>query len=245
MRAGDSRRRSCSPTLRRVAAAALFAVPYAVLPLSPCAEMADESLPYAANAGLDMSNFLLNRNGVLPVPIFITEPAIGYGLGVALLHFSLPEGSDGSDAAALHTHSWNHDAIRYAGVVGKVSLHLDYNGSQQNAHSYLLDGIAVFQEVLFRLGATKWYVGPRYTFFDSRTRFDFGLPADQANFDTEQRVAKGGVVASYDSRDNNFYPSSGTYAQFVAEFARGGFGSSSDFEVQTIKACHWIPFARD
>jgi hypothetical protein len=36
---------------------------------------------------LDASEWLLERKGFLPVPILITEPAIGYGAGVALLFF--------------------------------------------------------------------------------------------------------------------------------------------------------------
>ncbi len=36
---------------------------------------------------LDMSDTLLWHKGVLPVPAIITEPAIGYGFGLALLYF--------------------------------------------------------------------------------------------------------------------------------------------------------------
>ncbi|HBO79836.1 MAG TPA: glyceraldehyde-3-phosphate dehydrogenase, partial [Cupriavidus sp.] len=37
---------------------------------------------------LDMSDFLLNHKGALPVPTIITEPAVGYGFGLGLLFFS-------------------------------------------------------------------------------------------------------------------------------------------------------------
>jgi len=36
---------------------------------------------------LDASEWLLDRKGFLPVPILITEPAVGYGAGAALLFF--------------------------------------------------------------------------------------------------------------------------------------------------------------
>lgn len=36
----------------------------------------------------DMSNYLLEHRGALPVPIIITEPAVGYGGGIALTWFS-------------------------------------------------------------------------------------------------------------------------------------------------------------
>ncbi len=35
----------------------------------------------------DASNWLLNKKGFLPIPIIVTEPAVGYGAGVALLFF--------------------------------------------------------------------------------------------------------------------------------------------------------------
>jgi hypothetical protein len=35
----------------------------------------------------DVSEWLLEKKGFLPVPILITEPAIGYGGGAALLWF--------------------------------------------------------------------------------------------------------------------------------------------------------------
>ena len=35
----------------------------------------------------DTSNWLLNKKGFLPVPIIVTEPAVGYGGGAALLFF--------------------------------------------------------------------------------------------------------------------------------------------------------------
>ena len=35
----------------------------------------------------DASNWILNKKGFLPVPIIITEPAVGYGVGAALLFF--------------------------------------------------------------------------------------------------------------------------------------------------------------
>jgi len=39
------------------------------------------------DGALDASEWLLDRKGFLPVPIVVTEPAIGYGGGVGLLWF--------------------------------------------------------------------------------------------------------------------------------------------------------------
>lgn len=40
---------------------------------------------------LDMGDWLINKHGFLPVPIIVTEPAVGYGGGVALAFFHRKE----------------------------------------------------------------------------------------------------------------------------------------------------------
>ncbi|CAG9216398.1 Outer membrane protein/protective antigen OMA87 [Paraburkholderia tropica] len=228
------------------------------------------------DGAFDLSDMLLTHKGVLPVPVIITEPAVGYGFGLALLYFTAPkraasENVDESDASEepanakpkmsppnitavggfitgtqswgvglVHFHTWDEDRIRYLGVIGKVNLHLNYYGLQGNANAYQLSGVALVQQILFRIANSPWYVGPRYTFFDSATRFDPLVPNGIHNFERDVRVGKGGIVVDYDTRDNIFYPSRGTYAEFEAEFARGGFGSSNAFEMQAARAYHWI-----
>ncbi|MDG2527037.1 BamA/TamA family outer membrane protein [Stenotrophomonas sp. HITSZ_GD] len=103
---------------------------------------------------LDLSDWLLNHRGVLPVPIVITEPALGYGGGVALAFFHRPEGSAATRTTAsgqtrfiapnlygamgMKTENGSHaygggavlhfdeDRWRYKGGVGKASFNLDF-----------------------------------------------------------------------------------------------------------------------
>jgi hypothetical protein len=53
------------------------------------AQPADKRRPFIdpEDGKLDASEWLLERKGFLPVPILITEPAVGYGVGAALLFF--------------------------------------------------------------------------------------------------------------------------------------------------------------
>jgi len=223
----------------------------------------------AEDGMFDLSDMLLSHRGVLPVPTIVTEPAVGYGLGLGLLYFTMPKhdpdapqselkssappnitGLGGFATAThswgvglMHFHTWDDDRIRYLGIVGKINLHLNYYGAQGGSHAYQLSGVGVVQQVLFRLDDSPWYVGPRYTFLDSNTRFGPILPNGLLDFKNEQRVAKGGVVVDYDTRDNFFFPGKGTYAEFEAEIARGGLGSSSNFQMETAKGYHWIPLA--
>lgn len=127
--------------------------------------------------------------------------------------------------------------------MGKVNLNLNYYDPMEQSHAYQLDGVALVQQVLFRIGASPWYVGPRYTFFDAHTRFDNAIPARLQDFSFEERVAKGGVVVDYDTRDNIFYPNRGTYAEFEADAVGEALGGSSNFRMVTARAFEWIPLS--
>ena len=102
----------------------------------------------------DLSAYLLDRKGALPVPVIITEPAIGYGGGLALLYFRRPEGkastrtrADGETRPIMpdlyagfgartengtrgfgggaYLH-FREDRWRYKGAVGDTRINLDY-----------------------------------------------------------------------------------------------------------------------
>ena len=106
----------------------------------------------------DVSNYLIERKGFLPVPIITSDPAIGYGGGAALLFFheseedaakqddisgddvlSLPPSvsfaagfyteNESWAGAAGHSGSWKNDSIRYLGAAGGADLNLKYYGA--------------------------------------------------------------------------------------------------------------------
>ena len=100
----------------------------------------------AEDGMLDMSQYLAeNRYGFLPVPLAITEPAIGYGGGLfgLFLHgkgsreggqFIPPPLTAFGGAATQngtwfigggHRHTWQHDRIRYLAGAGYANVNLD------------------------------------------------------------------------------------------------------------------------
>lgn len=229
--------------------------------------LAQNSLAGQESGAVDLGNSLANH-GALPVPTVITEPAVGYGLGLALLFFSTPETATNTDSTAgeasppnvtgiggfatgthsygygvMHSHSWDDDSIRYFGAIGKVNLNLTYFDAFNNSHAYQLDGLATTQRILFRVAGSHWFVGPSYAFFDSHTRFGPLIPNGLLNFSQDQRVGKGGLIVEYDTRDNIFYPNRGTYGELEADIARGALGSSSSFQMFTAKAYKWLPLS--
>ncbi|CAI1551081.1 Outer membrane protein/protective antigen OMA87 [Serratia quinivorans] len=109
----------------------------------------------AEDGMLDMGEYMSdNRYGFLPVPVVITEPAVGYGGGLfgLFLHDSgqpkaTPRSGRNSAPPAIsafgggatqngtwfvgggHRHTWNNDAIRYLVAVGYADINLDiYSG---------------------------------------------------------------------------------------------------------------------
>lgn len=102
----------------------------------------------------DASTWLLERRGALPVPVIVTEPAVGYGGGLALLFFRRTPGGphtrttasgqvrpitpDIFGVVAIRTENgtqaygagaslhFKEDRWRYRGFLGKPRINLDY-----------------------------------------------------------------------------------------------------------------------
>jgi len=230
--------------------------------------LADSSFTDPEDGAFDVSDYLLNRRGVFPVPIVITEPAVGYGGGAMLMYFSesLAEAGrkakasgdamappnvtgvgvmgteNGSRGAGLfHFHTWDGDRYRYLGALARGQAHLDYYGQLNRGRSYELQGTFLVQQLLARIGDTHWYVGPRYTYFKSDTRFTGEAATELGIKDQELSVGKLGLVVDYDNRDNMFYPTRGSYAELEAQFARGWLGGSKSFETYRARGYTWLP----
>src|SRR6516162_1339126 len=75
-------KRACyRPRVRFLAASCLF--------LAAAAQAAEPSRFRDPEDGhFDLSEYLLDHRGALPIPIIITEPAVGYGGGLGLAWFS-------------------------------------------------------------------------------------------------------------------------------------------------------------
>ncbi|CAG9177265.1 hypothetical protein LMG32289_03761 [Cupriavidus pampae] len=220
---------------------------------------------------LDTSDFLLQHKGALPVPTVITEPAVGYGFGLALAFFSESDASrqakqsgtgpappnitaiggaytdNGTWAAgAAHFHTWGDDRIRYLGAIAKVDANLEYFGQANQPRAYQLRGFALIQQLLFRVADSHWYIGPRYVYADMSSTFKFGDTARELGpIEQDLRIGKGGVVIDYDSRDNIFFPNKGSYAEVEAQFARSAFGSTQSFNMYNARGFTWLPISRN
>jgi hypothetical protein len=111
----------------------------------------------------DMSSWLGQKTGFLPVPIIVTEPAVGYGGGLAAVFFhgkvigrqtddgrlvppsisgvALAATENGSEiAGGFHFGVWNDDHLRYTGILGAASLNLTFYGLEVGVASRATGG---------------------------------------------------------------------------------------------------------
>ena len=153
------------------------------------------------DGAFDVSGFLSTRTGFLPIAIPITEPAVGYGLGVGLTFFherpQVVQTSGGPrlippDVTAVfgmatengswaggagHLHTWNGGRVRYLVGVGYGSLNLDWFGQgdafEGRAFSYGLEASALMQKLSFKLGESDFFLGPHQRLLVTQSDFDF------------------------------------------------------------------------
>jgi len=237
-------------------------------------------LPIAAQAGwlddfrdpedgkFDATKYLLERKGALPVPIIITEPAVGYGGGAALVFFqqSLSEraaqatgrlryrppnmygaagfgtenGSWGTGGGA--TISFAEDRWRFRGGGLYTDLNLDFYGigsESDKALAYSLSGAGGMGMLLYRLRNTNAWLAARAQYLSLESEFDLEATAPYA--DATRRSSGIGPSVEYDSRDNIFTPNRGWSGAFEAMFYDPAFGSDAAFQTYRARVFAYVP----
>jgi outer membrane protein assembly factor BamA len=219
---------------------------------------------------LDASGLLEEKYGFLPIPLIITEPAVGYGGGMGLMFLSkpLPHAEDGLGRPDITTAggfvtqngTWGTFAgdIRYwldqhlQTLVGFVyaSVNLDYYGIgddpalANNPLRYNLQPKGGTARAKYRFGDTRLWAGLNYAFAATEVSFDKppGTPGEPA-FRHESNV--GGFTPSFtfDTRDNFFTPNRGTYLEASAGFFSPAFGADQDFQRAGLLAMQFVPLS--
>lgn len=191
----------------------------------------------------------------LPVPIPVANPTIGAGLQAALLYLhpqtssdpNVPNATSGVVGMYTDTDSWfaggfhdgnlKDDLYRFRVLGGTGEFNLDYYGIgegsifRDNPIPYSITTDALFSQFLWRLpGGEDWYLGARYIYIDSNVVFNLGavvpgLPSVTENMTTSSL----GIMANYDTRDNNYYPTTGSYFEVAWTRDKDTWGSDFDF----------------
>lgn len=255
------------PDLRRALCAFLLALPWAA-----SADML-EKFRDPQDGRIDLSDWLLDRKGVLPVPVFITEPAVGYGGGLVALFFresarekaeqaketgrmTPPDiyalggmGTENGTKAGFAGGMVTSDSgrWRWRGGIAKIDANLDFYGigGDRGPLRYNLQGIASVQHGMMRLGESDTWFVARWNFLDLDNRF--GSESGSAIFGPIVRssTASGlGVSLETDTRDTIFTPSKGWTGSLDLTFYNPSWGSDTTFQSYRAHVFAYWPVAK-
>ncbi|MBU1009992.1 MAG: BamA/TamA family outer membrane protein [Bacteroidetes bacterium] len=218
----------------------------------------------------DMSSFLLEHKGLLPIPILITEPAVGYGGGAALIYFHnrkkqynsyVPPDITGGvglitengtwAAGAFHAHTFGENRVRTLTALIKPSVKINYYGNNsellsKNPITINLNSWLVFQQAQVRLAKSNFYLGASYSYFQSDITLDT-LPGRPLINLLIKQLNVNSVISTikpmvvYDNRDNVFTPTKGINAEVSCNYSAQWLGSSDDYGVINTKFLGYVP----
>ena len=216
----------------------------------------------------DLSSFLEQPHGFVPLLVPITEPAVGYGLAAAAV-FLDPRESAGSEGwarpnitlvggmrtendsqglFAANSTLWGDGDLQTLIAGGKLTLELELHGIGDDPEldddplDYGLDAEGIIVEGRVRLGDTSFWAALRFAYAETTVDFDqsaAGVPGVDPG-DDDVTIAGPTLTLRYDSLDNVFSPTSGTLSDTTVSFFDEAFGGSQDFQrFQQVLIRHW------
>ncbi len=216
------------------------------------------------DGAFDISNYLFNLHGFLPVISPITEPAVGYGGAGAGLFF-IPKKDKGDHrfrfpdivaAGGGYTQNktwfvgggyfgfWKDDHIRYRGVGGYGDVNLKYYGLgdgflDDNPVEFTIKAFGLVQQAIFRIGDSPFMLGGKYIFTKTNVSGNILPWVDPRDIDLTNSGL--GLIGEFENYNNILSPTKGvrinlTYNQFL-EF----LGSDRNFGKVTTFLHYYQP----
>jgi len=228
---------------------------------------------YSSDDGwLDVSGFLDQAYGFLPVVIPITEPAVGYGAAGGLTFIDKPFGKAQAGfgrpnitvVGGLGTENgtwgvmagdmrhWMDDRLQTLVGVVRASVNLDFYGIGENSalknspRAFTLEPLAGLVRAKYRIGGSQFWAGLAYAL--ATTEVSFETAGIIPGLPDVQRVSKVGGLApnlSYDSRGNIFTPLNGTFVEATAGFFAPALGGDDEFQRYSLTAIQYVPLHPD
>ncbi len=211
----------------------------------------------ADDGAFDISGFLDQAHGFVPVLIPITEPAVGIGGALALVFIDKGQSGTRPDISAVgglktdngtdgmfvaDSRYWQEGRVQTLAAVVDASVNLQFYGAGATPREYTLDtrgGVALGK---WKIGDTQSWFGVGYAAADTRVRFtprQPALPAQEGN----SRAAAWVTTLTHDSRDNLFTPNSGNYVDASIALFDDAIGADADYQRATITGIHYRPLS--
>ncbi len=210
---------------------------------------------------LDLSRFVIDAKGFVPILSILTEPALG-GFGVALAPlFIKPKKNTGGKryvppditaAVGMYTanNSWLVGAFRMgnipkAGLKYRVgiaygNIMLTYYRDIQNAgekkYEFELDVLPVLLSLSKEIGKTDIYLGLQYTYANIKAKPQFGdsLPSFIKPGEMNNDLGELGIFIDWDKRNTIFTADKGARVNIL--FSASDNWTGSDFEYQRLNS---------
>jgi hypothetical protein len=205
------------------------------------------------DGNFDISEYMSQAYGFVPVPIVITEPSVGYGGGLVLTYLHDNLGGKKSESGrrvppsisgvllsgtengtrmlgAFHVGYWLEDTVRTTSYIGSPNIYMDLY-SRDSTIQMNIEGTLFYQNVKFRVGESNLFIGAAYMY--SYSDVDFYLHEFEREFGGSTTIASLGLLIDYDTRDNQLSPTSGQLITLKARFYDDLVGS--DYTLQNYK----------
>jgi len=235
----------------------LLLLPFLLLFLPVNAQNKGSKLISEEDGAVDLSEFLNSTTGFLPVPIIITEPAVGLGGGFALAYFHKRKGEQGDRPKGLsptvsfaagaytsndtwfagggHQGSYKEDRWRYLGALAYISANLTFYGAgiliDEREYEFNMKGFFTIQELLYRVKKEiPFFMGLNYTYFNNTIAFETGLNIPELErLELETSIGGMNAVFLFDGRNNTLTPTKGIYSVMDIGSFNEALGGDSSF----------------
>lgn len=220
---------------------------------------------------IDLSRFLAHPRAFLPIPLVVTEPAVGYGGGVAGM-FVRPRKAAGDEgfarpnisivggiatengtwlAFAGDSSHWYDDRVQTLAAVGGGQLNLDFYGLENSRASldqpisYTLDASLALVQGSWKLKPkSPWSIGLRYVYSQVEPKLrDAPAQAPGLLDKVDMKISAPSLVLDYDSRNNLFTPTRGIYSESSYMDSLEELGATESFQRFEQVLMGWIPIA--
>ena len=214
---------------------------------------------------IDISDWLVNKKGVLLVPTLITEPAVGYGIGGAAVFFHssytekkgppsmtgvLGGGTmNGTWAAGVfHAGYWKQDRIRYVGALARAYVNLGFYGSSSTGWlddepiNLNMDAWLLLQQLKFRVAGSDFFLGGRYLLFKTDNKFE--IPVDNPDFEGTEfssTLSEVSLKIEFDSRNNVFTPVKGVLIGLTGTYSDTWMGGEDLYGRVSLAMIGYLP----
>ena len=226
------------------------------------------SLKDTLDGQFDFSSFLIDSKGFMPIPMIITEPALGDIGGVLALTFFTPKtpppgkkyiAPDITAGVGMYTAngswaagggrigSFPRAGIKYRAFAGYASINLsfyrNFSGEEEHEFKFNIEALPVMLNISKSIGQTDIYLGGQYVFSKTKVtpRFDEDLPDWVPPLDADNKTGTFSLFGEWDKRNNFFTPNQGVFLRLIYGIDDTWTGSDFDYRRYTSILNYFLP----